>query len=70
MQARGRKLRTLLSNMPKTTEQKKPSSNRPMERPRTKKQTANILFKDKEYNITGDKIFKMWLYRKYLLRPP
>ena len=36
----------------------------------TKQQTANILFKEKEYNRTGDMIKKMWLYRKDLLKPP
>ena len=36
----------------------------------TKIQTANILFKEKDYNRTGAMIRRLWLCKKDLLRPP
>ena len=36
----------------------------------TKKQTADILFKERNYYRTGGVIKAMWLYRKDLLKPP
>ena len=36
----------------------------------TGKQTAYMLFKDKNYERMGNMIRKMWLHRKELLKPP
>ena len=43
---------------------------KPWENLDTKKQTAYLLFKDKNYERTGNMIRKMWLHRKELLKPP